>query len=131
MAQVQPERPSNWSKCGAVHHQPYNLVETSEYGTLMEEMLHDSIIVGIRDKVLSEKLQMDLSLTLEKAKMQARQKEAIMNIDKSSRVDKVRYQLEHQMQRFKPNIYKGGPSGSLSMRLGADPHQGSQQYKSC
>ncbi len=55
----------------------YNLVETCEYGALKEEMLRDRIVVGIRDKALSDKLQMDESLSLEKAKTQVRQKEAV------------------------------------------------------
>ncbi len=42
----------------------YNLVEMCEYGALKEEMLRDRIMVGIRDKALSDKLQMDESLSL-------------------------------------------------------------------
>ena len=48
----------------------YELVETCEYGMLKEEMLRDRIVVGIRDLVLSKKLQMDSTLTLESAKKQ-------------------------------------------------------------
>ena len=44
---------------------------------MKEEMLRDRIVVGIRDRALSEKLQMDSELTLEKAKKAARQKEAV------------------------------------------------------
>jgi hypothetical protein len=39
-------------------------------------MLWDRLVVGIRDKELSEKLQMDAALTLECAKKKIRQKEA-------------------------------------------------------
>ena len=55
----------------------YQLVETCDYGLMKEEMLRDRIVVGIRDRALSEKLQMDSELTLEKAKKAARQKEAV------------------------------------------------------
>lgn len=55
----------------------YSLVETCNYGVLQEEMLRDRIVVGIRDKALSEKLQMDPTLTLEGAKKLVRQKEAV------------------------------------------------------
>ena len=55
----------------------YELVETCEYGTLRDEMLRDRLVVGIRDSALSDKLQLDASLTLEKAKKQVRQKEAV------------------------------------------------------
>jgi len=50
----------------------YELVETCEYGTLINEMLRDRIVVGIRDLALSEHLQMDVDLALEKAKKAAR-----------------------------------------------------------
>jgi hypothetical protein len=55
----------------------YGLVEFCEYGDLKEEMLRDRIVVGIRDVALSEKLQLQADLTLEKAKKLVRQKEAV------------------------------------------------------
>ena len=47
------------------------------YGDLKDQMIRDRIVVGIRDRALSERLQMDPELTLEKAKMQVRHQEAI------------------------------------------------------
>ena len=55
----------------------YELVKNCEYGDLRDEMLRDRLVVGIRDKELSEKLQMDADLTLERAKKKIRQKEAV------------------------------------------------------
>ena len=55
----------------------YSLVEHCDYGTMTEEMLRDRLVVGIRDKMMSEKLQLDQDLTLEKAKIIIRQREAI------------------------------------------------------
>ena len=55
----------------------YSLVETCEYGALKEEMLQDRLVVGIKDTALSERLQTDAELTLEKAKKSIRQKEAV------------------------------------------------------
>ena len=46
----------------------YQLAETCEYGELKDEMIRDRIVVGIRDQALSERLQLDSTLTLEKAK---------------------------------------------------------------
>ena len=43
------------------------------------EMIRDRLVVGIRDKSLSEKLQMDAALTLEQAKKAIRQCEAIQD----------------------------------------------------
>jgi hypothetical protein len=45
----------------------YKLVATCDYGDKRDELLRDRIVVGISDKQLSEKLQRDDKLTLEKA----------------------------------------------------------------
>ncbi|XP_021340612.1 uncharacterized protein K02A2.6-like, partial [Mizuhopecten yessoensis] len=55
----------------------YTLIEHCEYGALKEEMIRDRIVVGIRDSRMSEKLQLDANLTLEKAVTQVRQREAV------------------------------------------------------
>ena len=55
----------------------YSLVESCNYGPLKDEMLRDRIVVGIRDQRLSEQLQVDSELTLEKAKKMVRQREAV------------------------------------------------------
>ena len=44
----------------------YTLIEFCEYRDLKEEMLRDRLVVGIRDVSLSEKLQTDPDLTLER-----------------------------------------------------------------
>ena len=55
----------------------YQLVEHCEYGDLRDEMIRDRIVVGIQDSALSERLQMDPDLTLEKAKKLVCQREAV------------------------------------------------------
>ena len=55
----------------------YHLVETCEYGDWTDEMLRDRLVVGIRDAAMSQKLQMDPGLTLEKAMKTARQSAAV------------------------------------------------------
>ena len=55
----------------------YGLAASCEYGTLESEMIRDRLVVGIRDTALSEKLQLDAELTLEKAKKSIRQREAV------------------------------------------------------
>ena len=47
----------------------YCLCEHCDFGTLKEELIRDRIVVGLRDRKLSEKLQLDAQLTLEKAIM--------------------------------------------------------------
>ena len=55
----------------------YGLADGCEYGDLKEEMIRDRIVVGIRDKTLSERMQLDAKLTLETAKTLVRQREAV------------------------------------------------------
>jgi len=53
------------------------LVATCGYGELTDQLLRDRVIVGIRYTALSERLQMDVDLDLEKAKKMIRQREAV------------------------------------------------------
>ena len=55
----------------------YSLVETCDCGAMRDELLRDRLVVGIRDAALSERLQLDAELTLEKTEKQVRQKEAV------------------------------------------------------
>ena len=55
----------------------YALAEDCEYGALREELLRDRIVVGIRDNVLSQKMQMESRLDLAKAINMVRQAEDI------------------------------------------------------
>ena len=55
----------------------YSLAANCEYRTLESEMIRDRLVVGIRDAALSERLQLDAELTLEKAKKSIRQREAV------------------------------------------------------
>ena len=55
----------------------HNLAEHCNFGVLREELIRDRIVVGIRDKALSEKLQLEADLTLEKAMNFARQNETV------------------------------------------------------
>ena len=43
-----------------------NLAETCEFQGLKDEMIRDRLVVGIRDQTLSERLQMDPTLEIEK-----------------------------------------------------------------
>ena len=55
----------------------YRLAEFCDYKAFQGEMIRDRIVVGIRDSQLSEKLQMDPNLTLEKAVAQSRLAESV------------------------------------------------------
>ena len=43
----------------------YALAKNCDYGGMTDEMIRDRLVIGIRDSALSEKLQMDATLTLE------------------------------------------------------------------
>ena len=49
------------------------MADSCEYGNLKQEMIRDRLIVGIRNETLSECLQMESDLTLEKVKKLIRQ----------------------------------------------------------
>ena len=55
----------------------YNLSEFCNYGEVTSEMIHDRLVIGIRDRHLSKCLQLDSELTLEKAKKAICQHEAV------------------------------------------------------
>ena len=55
----------------------YNLAANCNFGGLKNELIHDRIVVGIRNQALSEQMQSDPKLTLEKAKTLVLQREAI------------------------------------------------------
>ena len=55
----------------------YRLAETYEYGELISQMIRDCLVVGIQDMSLSEHMQMDADLTLEKAKKLVHQRKAV------------------------------------------------------
>ena len=55
----------------------HQLADICKYGDIKQEMVRDHLVVGIRDESLSERLQMESDLTLEKAKKLIRQSEAV------------------------------------------------------
>ena len=55
----------------------YRLAETCNYGEPTDKMICDRIIVGIRNNLVAERLQLDPELTLEKTIQVTRQNEAL------------------------------------------------------
>ena len=76
----------------------YSLAEHCQYGNLNDEMVRDRIVVGIKDSKLSEKLQMDNELTLEKAISLARNSESIKQQQTTVRSDLL---MEPQIEQIK------------------------------
>ena len=80
----------------------YQLVETCEYGELKEEMLRDRIVVGMRDAALSECLQTDAKLMLDKVKRELCKKKAVRQQQLYS------YRLSQMLsrKRSKPSVQR-------------------------
>ncbi len=55
----------------------HQAADTCEFGDMKDQMIRDRLVVGIRDKTLSQRLQMESDLTLGKAKRLITQKEAV------------------------------------------------------
>ena len=76
----------------------YNLSEFCDYGELTSEMICNRLVIGIRDRHLSKRLQLDSELTLEKAKKAIHQNEAVQgqqNMLKGATVE-----LSHSLDRL-------------------------------
>ena len=95
----------------------YRLAEHCNYRDLHNEMIRDRIVVGLRDAALSERLQTDSELTLDKAITMARQTEAVkeqqpvvrgeVENSRHARVEAVHgVQSLQQKQSFKNNPTK-------------------------
>ena len=119
----------------------YCLSEHCEYAGLRDEMIRDRIVVGVRDSILSEKLQLEADLTLEKAVATACQRESVKKQqkvvraeDSPSNVDAVH---STQGKKDKPVANKPTPrqphkfnpvTGSdICTRCGKHSHTGRQQ----
>ena len=113
----------------------YNLAENCEYGELKGEMIRDRIVMGICDRALSEQLQLDAELTLEKAKKRVRQREAIkeqqvtLQGEPSARlsselpIDSVGSRKGTQTHRKPSNPPQGSTANNTRcFRCGKEPH---------
>ena len=95
----------------------YCLCEHCDFGTLKEELIRDRIVVGWRDRKLSEKMQLDAQLTLEKAISLARQSETvkkqqpILHGEQPEKIDRVYDSKGTTKKLFKPK-QKGKQSDS-------------------
>ncbi len=107
----------------------YKLIESCEYGLMKDELLRDRLVVGILDKKLSEQLQMDAELTIEKAKKVIRQREAVREqstdllgkSDQSAHIEVVRERHSHSKrsagkQYQQTRTHKGGAKISSHQR---------------
>ena len=87
----------------------YGLIASCEYSSLKKEMLRDRIVVGIWDSAVSQKLQMNAKLTLEEAKKEIRQREAVREQSKQLQATvSGNHSSMGEVRRPRPQRSKGG-----------------------
>ena len=111
----------------------YKLVENCAYGALQSEMLRDHLVVGITDSSLSQRLQMDSTLTLDKAKKMIRQREAVHEQQQELKgvepaiADELKTEVRHPCRRsatgrWHPIESKTDPRAKSCLRCGKQQH---------
>ncbi|KAL7865994.1 hypothetical protein SRHO_G00112410 [Serrasalmus rhombeus] len=115
----------------------YALAERCNYGVLHDELIRDRLMVGLLDKGLSERMQLDAELTLDKAVRMARQSEEVKKQQASLRgdtreqasdaksVDRVRILKNSKPVKNKPQYANKPHSAQYSKRN----HSQSQCHK--
>ncbi|UYV78507.1 hypothetical protein LAZ67_16001812 [Cordylochernes scorpioides] len=83
----------------------YKLADSCEFEGLHEQLIRDRIVVGVRDKALSERMQLDSELTLEKAVKMIRQQKAV----RQQQVDLQRPSTSQKVNQVKFNSKKQSP----------------------
>ncbi|UYV82065.1 hypothetical protein LAZ67_21000644 [Cordylochernes scorpioides] len=83
----------------------YKLADSCEFEGLHEQLIRDRILVGVRNKALSERIQLDSELTLEKAVKMVRQQEAV----RQQQVDLQRPSTSQKVNQVKFNSKKQSP----------------------
>ena len=95
----------------------FALAENCNYGDLREELIRDRLVIGIKDTALSEHLQLDGNLTLNKAMKTVRQWEAVReqqtvlskaeaSTDAPDKLDSVKAKAKFKRHHRKPTDSK-------------------------
>ena len=96
------------------------LAEHCNFGALKEEMIRDRIVVGVKDGTISEKMQLESTLTLEKAVKMARERESVKKQQDvirsgqrsmSTEIDSIGAKFRAKSERFPPKK-SGGVAGA-------------------
>lgn len=111
----------------------YTLSEHCEYGDMKDELIRDRIVVGIKDAKLSEKMQLDPDLTLERSITLAKQSEAVKKqqpiirgqIEEEANLDAVKQRRNKPQQQFRKPLHKpmnGTKQQNKCTRCGRSPN---------
>ena len=106
----------------------YKLADSCDYGAMKDEMIRDRLVVGIRDGPLSERLQLDPDLTLEKAKKMVRQREAVHD---QQQVLKGASSDTHVLEELRPKRGSTQWRGSKPKPKPKQQQQYRQQQRQC
>ncbi|UYV67056.1 hypothetical protein LAZ67_4003775 [Cordylochernes scorpioides] len=117
----------------------HSLAEHCNFGALYDELIRDRIVVGVRDRALSERMQLDTYLTLVKATQMAKQLESVKEQQSSlyqqNFVDQIKKMPNHikeskkqesEIRQFKSN--QSGRSSRGCIRCG---NANSHDWKNC
>ena len=114
----------------------YGLAEHCQFGLLHDEMIRDRIVVGLADQKLSEKVQLDADLTLEKAiksesvrsqqsivrgQEDASQPAKVDRVHKSKPQKSLRTSLNPQQKTHKQSVGQNDVSNDICKRCGKSP----------
>ena len=115
----------------------YRLSEHCGYGTLLNEMICDRIVVGLRNAAPSEKLQLDPDLNLDKAVKEARESESVKqqqtllrnDFQEEQVIDALEKQFHRSFGNFKRKPEKDTPQTppETCSRCGRSPEHSRQQ----
>ncbi|UYV64395.1 K02A2.6-like [Cordylochernes scorpioides] len=102
----------------------HSLAEHCNFGMLHDELIKDRIVVGVRDRALSERMQLDTDLTLVKATLMAKQLESVKEQQSSlyqqDSIDQIKKMPNHiketkrheqKIRQFKSNQLGGSSHG--------------------
>ena len=114
----------------------YSLAAHCNYGTMESEIIRDRLVVGIRDSALSERLQLDAELTLEKVKKSIRQREAVhqqqqmlKGAGEPSSLETLHYDRRTKTGQRGSQQQRGTPHGGARTKPSPSPHSGT--IKAC
>ncbi|UYV77427.1 hypothetical protein LAZ67_15000994 [Cordylochernes scorpioides] len=109
----------------------YKLADSCEFEGLHEQLIRDRIVVGVGDKALSERMQLDSELTLEKAVKMVRQQQVdLQRPSTSQKVNQVKLnskkQSPKQQQQSSRKKEKSAKTRSRCPKCGGFTHREGQ-----
>ena len=114
----------------------YKLANNCNYGELRDKMIHDRLVVGIKDASLSQQLQLHLELTLEKAKTKVRQREAVgqqqQELKGAMLLNATTMEAVHAGKPFcSRKLTRGKPSAPPFSKTQHNPHTSNKTCSGC